>query len=298
MSKVIFLFIRIPLYLISLLPLRVHYLFSDIFVLIVCRIFGYRRSVIITNISRAFPKYKYDEIDKIVKQFYKHFAQVIAECIWMISASAKEIGEMVECENPELLKSLYLQGKSAIIVGGHTGNWESYSRHYFFKNIEQLGFKKSNNRFAYKKIKSPWADTLMKWIRHDMKEEILVESNSLARFIYKNQDKQLCYYMLADQSPLPGSKFAVDFLNQQTLMMNGPEIISKIVGFPVLYFALERLSRGRYSIKYSLITDNPKECEDGFITQKFASLLEETIKSRPADWLWSHKRWKRSPEEN
>ena len=45
------------------------------------------------------------------------------------------------------------------------------------------------------------------------------------------------------------------------------------------------------------MTEKPKETGEGEITEMFADYLEQTIRREPADWLWSHKRWKASKAE-
>ncbi len=298
MSKIIFLLLSAPIYLLSLLPLRIHYFISDIFIFILGRVIGYRRCVVTVNISRSFPSFRYDKVEESVKMFYSHFAEVVAESIWMVSASPRQIAKVVKIENPGLLREFYEKGQSVLLCGGHIGNWELYSRLYSFEGSHLLGYPRGSHKIAYKKQHSRLADRISKWSRNDGKDMILIESNSLARSIIKNREDKCCYYLLADQSPMPGSKFAATFLNQQTLMINGPEVISKNVGLPVVYFEMERINRGHYNVKFTTITNNAKETENGFITEKFASLMEKSICSNPSNWLWTHKRWKRGVEEN
>ena len=59
-------------YLLSLLPLWVHYLLSDLLYLIVYKIFGYRKAVVKSNLATSFPEKSKDELLKIERGFY-HF---------------------------------------------------------------------------------------------------------------------------------------------------------------------------------------------------------------------------------
>ena len=298
MSKILFLLLSGPIYLVSLLPLGVHYFFSDIFTFFTGRVLGYRRSVVTINISRSFPQFPYDKVDETVKLFYKHFAEVIAESIWMISASRRQIAKIVKIENPELIRNFFEKGQSVLLCGGHIGNWELYSRLSSFEGAEELGFGRGKHKIAYKKQHSALSDRFAKWSRGNGKDIILIESNSMARAILKNREDRSCFYLLADQSPMPGSKFAATFLNQYTFMINGPEVISRSAALPVVYFEMERIRRGRYNMKFTTITENAQETAVGYITEKFASLMEDSIRSNPSNWLWTHKRWKRGVAEN
>jgi KDO2-lipid IV(A) lauroyltransferase len=46
------------------------------------------------------------------------------------------------------------------------------------------------------------------------------------------------------------------------------------------------------------VAENPKTFSWGQITEAHTKLLEKEINNQPANWLWSHKRWKRGVPEN
>lgn len=298
MTKTAFLLLASIIYLISLLPLRVHYLFSSILVFFISKVMGYRRYTSTINISRSFPEFKYDKVEKTVNKFFKNFSEIVAETIWIISASEKSVSKMVAISNPEVLSEIYNRGDSLILVGGHTGNWETITRLELFSSPSPIGFKGKRVVVAYKRQHSKLSDTLIRWTRSTHKTANLVESGSLARYMLKNKKEQHCYVLYADQTPLPGSKFVVNFLHRETTMINGPEVLSRLTDCPVVYFEMMRDSRGRYKIVFTKITDLPSGLKEGEITEKYARLLEETIKNNPDNWLWSHKRWKRGVNEN
>ena len=298
MRKVLFLLAATPIYLISMLPLRFHYFMSGLTGFFLNRVLGYRRSVITVNISRAFPHLRYDKIEELTKKFYKNFAEVIAEDFKDLSLSKKQISRMCYIENPHLLKKYYDKNMSVIIVGGHIGNWELLGKIEHFANSELAVYTGRHINFVYKKQKSKLANDIILWVRTINSDVTLVESKTAARTILKNKDKPACYFLLSDQAPHPGSKFLVSFLNQPTLMINGPEVISRAAGCPVVFFNMDREKRGKYVVRLTEITDNPASCEPGYITNTFASLLEKAIQEHPDNWLWSHKRWKRGVEDN
>ncbi len=298
MSKFIFLLLAGPFYLISLLPLKIHYFISDIFIFLLSRVLGYRQSVVTINIARSFPELRYGQIKERVKAFYGHLSEIVAESMWMVSASSKKLRKIARFENPELLKSFFSSGRSVIIVGGHIGNWELLTKMDHFGEDNPIGFSGDELKFIYKKQHSSLSDMFVRWIRESRSGIELIESNKAARHILKNRDKLACYFLFADQAPLPGSKFVTEMLSQQTLMINGPEIISRGADCPVVFINMERVQRGSYKIVFTLITDKPSECEEGFVTKRYAQLIESCVRANPENWLWSHKRWKRGLEDN
>lgn len=205
---------------------------------------------------------------------------------------------MGHVQNPEVLEKHYRNNTPVIIVGGHMSNWEFLTKMEHFSNGKNLGFDGSHFNFIYKKQSSTVANEIINWTRTSNCKTQLIESNSAARVILKNKEKPACYFLFSDQAPLPGSKFLLSFLNQPTLMINGPEVISRSAGCPVVFLEMFREKKGKYIVRLHEITDNPTACEPGYITTTFAELLEKSIQEHPDNWLWSHKRWKRGVEDN
>jgi KDO2-lipid IV(A) lauroyltransferase len=81
-------------------------------------------------------------------------------------------------------------------------------------------------------------------------------------------------------------------LHQDTPVFTGTEKIARKLNAPVVFAAVRRVRRGYYSVHLHLITDNPSQHQEGWITQEHTRLLEEEIKRQPEIWLWSHRRWK------
>ena len=297
MARIGFLLLIAPIWLLSLLPLRVHYVFANLIYWLLSSVIGYRRGVVYINIARSFPEYKYKKVRKVVRKFYRNFADIIAENLWMVSRPFVRVNRVSYIENPEVMKELYDKGKSVILVSGHQGNWEFFP-YLLTSQQETMGFSGDQFKIVYKRQHSALMDRLMRWFRTRGGKQELLESGSAARHVFKNKDTQSCYVLVADQVPLPGSKFVVDFLNRQTLMINGPELMSVKADLPIVFMSMERIKRGRYKLKFSLISENPSQTTFGEITKRFASLLEESIRSQPDNWLWSHRRWKRGVEGN
>lgn len=290
MAKIGFYLLFIPLYIISLLPRKILYYISDFTAYFLRKIIHYRLEVVNINIARSFPDLNYNAVKEIVKGFYINFSDVFVEHLWSVSATNKRYFSNVEVENPGEIRALFDQGKSVLIILGHQANWERLATW----DVSPMGFSSADIRIVYKKLSNKSADLLINWIREHHKFGQMVESNEIARYMFGHKKEQLCYILVADQSPMPGAKFVVNFLNQPTLMMNGPEQLAKKLNMPVAFVNNRRVSRGKYSTKITIITDDPSKMEDGKITERFASLLEAGIRENPSDWLWSHKRWKRS----
>ncbi len=288
MAKLLNYLLLFPVLLLSLLPIKVLYVLSDATAWILHKVLRYRYDVALINISRSFPEMKYKEIDSLLGEFYKGFTDIFYETIWSLRISRERGYKRLKMKNTEVLKKLRDRGTSVIVIMGHKANWELSNAFHF----SETGFEEKDFAVVYKKMSSSVSEPLLKWIRMRNSQIILIESKDVVRFMFNNSNCQLLYFFIADQNPSPGSKCITNFFNQPTQMITGPEQLARKFNMPVLYFNIERRSRGNYTGTFEEIESNPSSSPEGKISTKFAELLERSIRKNPSEWLWTHKRWK------
>jgi KDO2-lipid IV(A) lauroyltransferase len=111
-------------YLLSLLPLWVHYLCSDVMYLLVYKVLGYRVKVVRQNLSRSFPEQTEKERRQTERQFYKWLCDYAVETIKLTSISRKQIRKRLKFVNSEVINEIIKEGQSCAVYLGHYCNWE------------------------------------------------------------------------------------------------------------------------------------------------------------------------------
>lgn len=278
----------------SLLPLKVHYFFSDILAFFLRKVIRYRVSTVYVNLSRAFPEINYKEIEKLVKEFYTYLADVIVETIWSFTRSQEKVSHIISYEGTLLAKELGAERGKVVVMMAHQGNWELCSNVYSLR--ENLGIDMDNKNIflVFKRLEGKIANRVIKDIRYHKNNCTLLDSSMVLRHMLKNKEENGIYVFIADQNPIIGTEYAVNFLGQPTLMIKGPEFVARKMGLPVMFFYLDREKRGKYALKALRICDDASKVPEGYVTWKFAKILEERIMANKYNWLWSHKRWKRA----
>lgn len=278
------------IYPLSLLPLRVMYLFTDFFYLLLISIVPYRRKVVRGNIERSFPGKSIKEKRKIEHKFYRHLTDLLAEGAKNLSISKKQLLKRFKVENPEIMDKLYAENKDVLLVSGHYNNWEWLitGQNLLFKHqAVGIGIPLSNG-FWDKKLNARRSRFGMKVIH-----------SKIVHDFFKGNNDRISTLVLADQSPGDSLKcYWMEFLNQTTGIVFGPEMLANQYNQAVVYFSLHKVKRGHYSMRLKEITSTPRELEFGEITKQFTHLMEKTIKEAPQYWIWSHKRWKREVPED
>jgi KDO2-lipid IV(A) lauroyltransferase len=287
-SKILYYCIVYPL---SRLPFGVLYPISDFLYFVLFRLIAYRKKVVINNLKHSFPGKSSKEIRQIAQKFYRYLADVLIEGIKNISISEKQLKSRLKVENPEIMDELFAMQKSVLLVGGHYNNWEWLiaAQNMLFKH-QAVGIgQPMSNRFWNTKINEKRSRFGMRVIHaKNLKEKLALWSN-----------EKLSILTLSDQSPAKTNKsYWMNFLNQHTAVLFGAEMMAHQYNMAVVYFETKKIKRGHYLMKLKLITDNPTLCKYGEITEKHTHLLEKTILNDPQFWMWSHKRWKRTPPDD
>lgn len=284
MNRVLFYLVIKPL---SLFPLSVLYLLSNLIYYLFYHVFGYRRKVVEDNIQKSFPQYSKSETDRVAKLFYRHLGDLVVESVRMFSMSEAEAVRRCRVRNPELLDQFFDQGKNVVIVGSHYGNWEITS-------ISLPAQFKHQISSIFSKLKNDYFNAKMTASRSRYGSELILKDR-LVGYYEEAHPKPVALAFIADQSPnyhKDKNYYWTNFLNQETVTAPGAERYAKKYNLPVVYVQILKQRRGYYEIELELVTDDPERLAPGQITDLHLRCLERLIIDQPAYWLWSHRRWK------
>lgn len=272
----------------AILPFRLVYCFSDLLSYFIQHIVKYRSKVVDKNLKIAFPDNTDKELKKIKREFYKQFSDMLFETVKAFSTSSENIKKRLYFENSAELNTYFSQGKSCIILMSHYANWEwvlTYGTNFFEHKLCAL-YKPMRNKKIDNKI-----------FEGRKKMGLNLFSMEKAGLMVKNNiNSPSAFVFIADQSPANIDKALwIDFFGVQTAVIKGAEQLSVKFGLPVFYLNVQRVRRGEYAAKFELLVSNPAETKEGEISTVYMNKLEEIIKQNPSPWLWSHKRWKKTP---
>lgn len=288
------LFTRLLLFLltaISRLSWRKLYKLSDIFRFLIFEVGHYRRKVIMTNLQNSFPGYSETKIKSIAKRYYRNFTDIIFETIKLRSVSKKDLLRRFDMEM-SLLDHYYAQNKNLVIVSGHLGNWEMLNLFASARLSYQIVV-------VYHELANDIFEDWFRKVRTKYGTEMIPMREAMVKAMAP-REKPFLFVLINDQSPSPEKAYWTRFLNQETGVFRGVELISRRLNAPVLYMGILRneIKRGFYRSYFKLITENPKEEPTNSIIQSQIEYLEEDILRQPDNWLWSHRRWKHNRPEN
>ncbi len=289
---VVLYYLSLPIiYLVSLLPFPILYLLSDTVYLLLYHVAGYRRKVVEENLRNAFPEKSEQEIRKISSRFFRYLCDLFLETFKTLTISKKSM--VKHCSfHPDtiaLFSKLSQEGKSAILVMGHQGNWEWAGNTFSILCPQQL-------YVIYHPLANPHFNNLIYKMRTRFGTKLIAMQDTF-RDMLSNRKEINATAFIADQTPNPNNAHWMTFLQQDTPVFKGTEKIAQKLNQPVVFVSVQRVKRGYYTVMAEVLFMQPANTQDGEITEAHTRRLEEDIIAQPATWLWSHRRWKHKRTE-
>ena len=273
--------------LISLLPFRVLYFFSDILYILVYKISGYRTKIVRKNLSLVFPEKTQAERKLIEQKFYRHFSDLFLEMIKAFHMPLSQMKKRYVFNNIDLLNHISQKGKSIIIVGGHYANWE-----WVFSLAPSIQAKPIA---VYLKINNKYFEKFMLKNRQRFGGK-LIETKKLKSLLltFKKNKQKFILGLLSDQSPqLHRAKYWRSFLGIPNVPVHtGSEELAKKYDTAFIFINFNKVKRGYYEVNFELITEEPNAFPDFQLTDIFIEKLEKQIRKKPEYYLWTHNRFK------
>ena len=274
------------LWIISKLPFRLFYWFSDCIYILVYYIIGYRKKIVRNNILIALPHISEEKRLVIEKKFYHHMCDMFLEMIKTMSISSEEMKERFKITNIELLKEYEQKNKSIILLAAHYASWE-----WLLSINESTSFKCYG---VYKKVNNKYFDAKVRAIRSKFKS-ILVTTDKTIALINDNEKNGIMslYGLASDQSPQVHKTFHwQQFMGITVPVHTGAEMLAKRYDLEVVFAKVKKVKRGFYEATFVPIANNPKSNPDYEITDAYLKEVEQQILEAPEFYFWTHKRWK------
>lgn len=279
------------LWLISILPFKLLYFFSDGLYVLLYHIIGYRKKVVTNNLRLVFPEKTELEIKKIQKKFYRHLSDMFLEMVKTMTISRNQLKKRFIIKNPEELERLESLDKSILLMYGHYASWEWSVEIENYINYKGLG--------VYKRLANRYFDKLVRDIRSKFGTS-LISTKEIVGLInnFENNGNRTITAFLSDQSPrLKKDVYWGKFMGIEVPCFTGAERLAKNLNLTIAYLKVTKVKRGFYEADFMTLAENPKDYKDYLITDMFLREVEKQIYEAPEYYFWTHKRWKHAGKD-
>jgi KDO2-lipid IV(A) lauroyltransferase len=270
--------------LISLIPLRILYLISDFIFFILYYVVQYRKDVVYLNLLIAFPEKTDAERKKIMRDFYKNLADTFVEIIKMLSCSEKEVRNRFK-GNIEVINQWKGKEKSIQVITGHFFNWE----------LANLAVS-SVCTIPFLGVYMPLTNKIIDKIFYDLRKRfgtIPIPATDFKNNVKDYFKDQSALILVADQNPgVPSRGWWLHFFSKPAPFIPGPAKGAISRDTVIVYANFYKVRRGYYKVVFEEVTQSPGNYSEASLTYLLAKKVEASVKERPDNYLWTHRRWK------
>lgn len=247
-----------------------------------------RRRIAEENLRRAFPgEISEERIAEIVKIVFINIARTTITFTRQPVLKRKNfLKSVISSKGTEYIEKALNEGRGAMMVTGHYGNWELFGRW-----LPSAGYP---------------TDFLMGHQHNEKVNDLfisfrkteglgLIPVGIASRHVLKSLKANRLIGVASDQHAASGG-VVVNFLGRPASTPKGPAAFAVKVGAPIIFGYLVRIKYGQYKIEFfpPIYPPNSGNSEKDIneMTQQYASILESLIREKPEEWMWTHRRWK------
>ena len=229
--------------------------------------------------------------EQIVETAKQSFGNLAINCLEYAKIAAdKKLFQTVQCQNPEVANELHAKGKGIVFFCAHQANWELLFLDGTTRMKGVAIAKESKNKKLYNWIVS---------IREQYGGKIIPQQSGLKEGL--RALKAGAFLGIVGDQGAPGSGYSFPFFGRTAWTSTAPALLAYKTNCPIIFAQIRRIA-GKYQIHYSdpIWPDRkrPLEHEIVHMMDKTLTLLQDSIKEQPNQWLWQHNRWKQQTPRN
>jgi len=248
------------------------------------------RRIALANLETVFgDQYSAAERERIARQSISNFARTMCDLFGSKLLTRENYLKYLKIENVEVLQRLRAEGKSAVVVCMHHGNFEWASLATGFEGFPMMIVTQS-----YRNLR---VGSFFKSCREVSGHQIIVQETSMLRLL-KRVKRGGIAGLLIDLSLRPsdaatvidgfGLKICVTFLHAVLVQRGGARVVP-VEG--------RSLPDGTCRIIYHEPLEFKPEATYQQITQQCWDFFEPMIRERPEHWLWAYKHFRYKPTQ-
>jgi KDO2-lipid IV(A) lauroyltransferase len=226
-----------------------------------------------------------DDVPAFILRIYQHFAQSLAEVLMMSRLLQRHAFMNAVHLRTENFDRCVNEGRGAIVVVAHQGNWEMIGVACTMKGYPVHSLMRP--------IDNPWIDAYLRHFRTLTGQTMIPRDRALGEMIRVLQKKRFLIVQV-DQDARESGVY-VNFFGRPASTHRAAATLSLKYNVPVVLANMYRegdinhcvISEPFYPDAYR---DQPDPVKA--ITQAITDLLEEYIRQHPEQWFWIHDRWK------
>jgi KDO2-lipid IV(A) lauroyltransferase len=235
------------------------------------------------NILLAFPQVSEAKMNDIIKNMWINYGKIFAEYPFIKNFRNSNKNNLISIENKNHLLEIKKAKEPVIFISGHFNNFELMAM-----TIEKFGIDLAA---VYRPLNNNFLNPIMEEIRkkYICKKQVkkgISGTKELLRY-FKNGSS---IALMIDQRVSEGIK--TNFFGKNAFTTTIPAQFVKKFNAKIVPVYIERTKNDLFKIKIDEPIKFDKQQTIPSITLSLNRILEKMILKNPAQWIWTHNRWK------
>jgi KDO2-lipid IV(A) lauroyltransferase len=227
-----------------------------------------------------------DEIKAVTRRVFRNIGRTVVEFARFRRIRPDGVRKIVVGTGEHHFERVLKEGKGAVLVTGHFGNWELLGSW-----VSTLGYPVDLLVGTQHNVK---VDRMLIGFRQEMGVGIIPLKTAL-KGVFKALRAGRMVALVADQHD-PTGGLVIDFFGRKAATPRGPAAFAVRAGCPILTAVLRRERYDRHVVLFGEPIYPPHSGDDEAdirdMTLAYTRFFEDSIRRYPDQWMWTHRRWK------
>lgn len=229
------------------------------------------------------------EIDSHVQSIFRNFAKYLVDFFKVRKLSRKEIDRFVKIEGIESVDKCLAEGKGAVLLSIHIGNWEMGGAvigalgYPVNALVLEHGDKRINDLFVKQRVANG-----LKVI------PVGIQVKQCFRALKNNE----LLAIVGDKDYTSNGEY-IDFFGKKAFIPRGPAVLSLRTGAPIVICALTRERDNTFKFKFEdpirYVPSGDREKDVKAFMGMYIKVFEKYIRKYPDQWYAFRRIWEQEP---
>ena len=229
-------------------------------------------------------------VRRLVRRSFQNMGKNLMEFMQLPRMSPETLHQLVTFEGREHIDKVLAQGRGAIILTAHFGNWELLGACILAHGYTIRGITRQ--------LRSRRLDAIVSSYREKVGWQGIDRDRSV-REVLRCLNRNELIAILADVDTRTRGIF-VDFFGRPAYTPYSPVALALKTGAAILptFIVRQPDDSHRAIVEAPLILQQGGERDQDLLvnTQRFTKVIESYIRRYPEQWIWMHERWKTQPK--
>ncbi|MDA8173704.1 MAG: lysophospholipid acyltransferase family protein [Nitrospiraceae bacterium] len=219
---------------------------------------------------------------RIARESFMNLGASFAELIKIYFGTGGGILGRIEVRGRENFEKAHEGNRGIIFITAHMGNWELLA----IKGALAFG----GMGVVARPLGNPYLNVMMERARSKFGNKVIYKEGALKKML-RTLNAGGGVGVLMDQAVIKEEGYLVDFLGRPAWTTRMPVVMAKKTGAALVPAFIKRTAGGHELVVLPEIDCSGDEHD---VLLRLNAAIGEQIKSSPSEWLWMHRRWKRT----